>query len=144
LYNTLRIGVDPTCWELGEEIEQLPTSGVPIVLPVSHPFKGNLVLSPRSVGSAVFLEDLSYSGTHPNGILNPEQVLYLPSATGPDVHSNPPNFYTLPSAVDLAALQVDIIAAMTGGTFLTVNLTAGVVVIDGATVAFAVLCPPRP
>jgi hypothetical protein len=143
LYKTLRIGADPTWWELSEGVEQVPASGVPVVLPVSHPFKGNLMVSPRSVGSAVFLEDLPYHGTRPNGILNPEQVLYVPSAIGPDVHSNPSNFYALPNAVDLAALQADIIAAMTDGTFLTVDLTSGVIVINGAAVAFAVLCRPR-
>ena len=143
MYNALRIDADPTTWELTEVIEQVPTSSAPVVLPVSHPLTGNLVLSPRSVGSAVFLEYVASHGTRPNGILNPEQVLYVPSPNGPDVHSNPPNFYTLPSAVDLAALQADIIAAMTGGTFLTVNVTQGVVVINGVTVPFAVLCPPR-
>ena len=145
MYNSLRIGADPTWWELSEGVEQLPTFGVPVVLPVSHPFEGNLVVSPRSVDSAVFLEGFHYHrATRPNGILLPEQVLYVPSPTGPDVHSNPPNFYTLPSAVDLAALQADIIAAMTDETFLTVNLTSGVIVINGAAVAFAVLCSPRP
>jgi hypothetical protein len=143
LYNTLRIDADPTSWELSGMVEQVRTSSAPVVLPVSHPLVGNLVLSPRSVGSAVFLEYLAIRGTRPNGILNPEQVLYVPSPIGLDLHGNPPNFYTLPNAVDLAALQADIIAAMTDLTFLTVNVTGGVVVINGAAVPFAVLCPPR-
>jgi hypothetical protein len=96
------------------------------------------------VGSAVFLEYVPVPiGTRPNGVWNPEPVLYVPSPIGPDVHSNPPNFYTLPSAVDLAALEAEIIAAMTGGTFLPVKVTGGVVVINGAAVPFALLCPPH-
>jgi hypothetical protein len=142
LYNALRIDADPTSWELTEGVEQAPTSGAPVVLLVSHPLVGSLVLSPRSVGSAVFFENFPSHGTRPNGILIPERVLYVPSPIGPDVHSNPPNFYTLPSAVDLAALQADIIAAMTDCTFLTVNVTQGVVVINGAAAPFAVVCPP--
>ena len=143
MYNALRIDADPTTWELSEVEEQVPTSSAPVVLPVSHPLVGNLVLSPRSVGSAVFLEYLSTHGTRPNGILLPEQVLYVPSPNGPDVHSNPPNFYSLPGTVNLADEQSKIIAAMIDSTFLTVNVTQGVVVINGSTVPFVVLCPPR-
>ena len=138
----MRIDDDPTSWELSEGLEQVPTSGAPVPLQVSHPLMGTLVLSPRSVGSAVFFETFPSHGTHPNGIFLPEQVLYVPSPAGLDVHSNPPNFYTFPGTVSREALQADITAAMTDGTFLTVDITEGVVVINGATVSFAVLCPP--
>jgi hypothetical protein len=142
VYNTLRIDADPTSWELTKGVEHVPTFSAPVVLPVYHPLAGELVLSPRSVGSAVFLEfSLDVFGTRPNGMPVPGEFLYVPSPTGPNVHSIPPNLYTLASAVDRAALQADIIAAMTNGTFLTVNVTGGVVVINGAAVPFVVLGP---
>jgi hypothetical protein len=144
LFNTLRIDADPTSWELFKPLEQLPTFNRPAVLEVYHPLRGELVLSPRSVGSAVFLEfSLTIVGTRPNGMPIPEPFLYLPSPIGPDVHSIPPNFYPIPG-VDLAALKAEIIAAMTGGTFLTMNVTGGVVVINGAEVPFVVIGPAHP
>jgi hypothetical protein len=142
LYNQLRIDADPTTWELSKAVEDVPTSTVPVVLPVDHPLKGNLVLSGRSMGSAVYLE-FFIEGTHANGMLLGGSVLYVPSPLGPDVYSIPKNVYTLPDAVDRAELQADIIAAMTDGTFLTVNVKGGVVVINGAEVPFVVLCPPH-
>jgi len=84
-------------------------------------------------------------GTRPDGIPTPEPVkpaLYLPSPTGPDIKSVPPNLY-IPLA-DLAVLQAGIIAAMINGTFLTVKIVAGEVVVNGAGLAFAVLCVPNP
>lgn len=143
MYNALRIDTDPTTWELSKAVEQVPTSGAPVVLPVSHPLMGNLVLSPRSVGSAVFLQlPPDTHGTRPNGVLLPKPALYLPSPIGVDVHISPPNYYTLAGPLDLAALQADIIAAIDGGTFLTVKVTLGEVVINGAELPFAVLCRP--
>ncbi len=143
MYNAIRIDADPTCWELAEAVERVPESSAPVVLPVSHPLVGNLVLSPRSVGSAVFFEHIDIYGTRPNGMVLGDPVLYVPSPLGPDVHSNPTNFYPLAGTVDLASLQADIIAAMTGGTFLPVSIVHGVVVINGAAVPFVVLAPPR-
>jgi hypothetical protein len=141
LYNALRIETDPTYWELTEAVEQVPTSSDPVVLPVSHPLLGDLVLSPRSVSSAVFFERIDIYGTRPNGMPIGGPVLYVPSPLGPDVHRNPTNFYPLASSVDRVALQAEIIAAMAGGTFLTVNIDRGTVVINGAAVPFVVLCP---
>ena len=70
-------------------------------------------------------------------------VLYLPSSTGPTAHH--PG-YPLPLGTDLAALEQDIIAAMSGRTFLSIEITeiqGGVVLLNGAALAFAVLAPPH-
>ena len=146
MYNVLLVDTDPTSWELSEVVEQVPTSGTPEVLRVYHPLKGDLVLSPRSVGSAVFLEyqlPPDVHGTRPNGMPIPEGgALYVPSPIGPDANIRPPNLYT--PSVGLAALKTDIIAAMKDRTFLTVKVTGGEVVINGAEVPFVVLCPPNP
>jgi hypothetical protein len=79
-------------------------------------------------------------GTHPSHIALPRwPVLYLPSPTGPtqDSPGNP-----LDPNTDLAALEQDIIAAMSGRTFLSVQVASipgGVVLLNGAALDFAVL-----
>jgi hypothetical protein len=51
----LRIGTDPTDWEVPQDLDisalaqQLATG--PVVLPVSYPLRGNLVLSARNAGA---------------------------------------------------------------------------------------------
>ncbi len=151
MYYTLRFDSDPTSWEFYEQqqqeaVEWVPESRDPVVLPVYHPLKGDLVLSPRSVGSAAFLEQYpDRYGTRPDGLpIPPGGALYLPSPIGPDMQMFPPNIYALDSSVDLGVLQADVIEAMTGGTFLTVKVTRGEVVINGDKVPFVVLCPPNP
>jgi hypothetical protein len=56
--------------------------------------------------------------------------------------------YGLPPSADLAALEAEIAAEMSAGTFVTVDLTGpantGVVVLNGAALPFVVLCPARP
>lgn len=148
MYYTLRIDSDPTSWELTDGIGEVQTSNDPVVLEVYHPLKGNLVLSPRSVGNAVFLDyqlPPNPYGTRPNGYPIPKVgALYLPSPIGPDVQNIPPNIYALGDPLDLEVLTADIKAAMTDGTFLPVNVTQGEVVINGATLPFAVICSPNP
>jgi hypothetical protein len=146
LYCTLRVDSDPTSWELTDGVEEVPTSSDPVVLPVYHPLLGDLVLSSQSMGSAVFLEyrlPPDRYGTRPNGMPMSNGALYLPSPTGPDRQMIPPNIYALDSSVDLGDLKDKIIAAMTDGTFLTVKVARGEVVINGARLPFAVLCEPN-
>jgi len=148
MYYTVRIDADPTTWELTKGVDGVPGTKVPEVLEVYHPLLGDLVLSPRSVGSSVFLEYrlLDTYGTRPNGYPIPKGeagALYLPTPIGLAPHIQPPNLYGLGSPANLAVLKADIIAAMTKGTFLTVEVTGGEVVINGAELPFAVLCPPH-
>jgi hypothetical protein len=145
----LRIEGDPTSWILREpiEAERVTASSSPVTLNVAEPLAGRLLLSPGSVRSAVFISQLTDRGHAPNGVILPESssCLYVPSTTGPDPHSNPPRYYLLPPSADLAALEADITAAMSGGTFVTVDITGpvdpGVVVLNGGTLSFVVLCP---
>ena len=151
MFGILRIEGDPTSWNLRTPVEarQLTESSGPVPLEVLEPLAGRLLLSPRSVGSAVLLSQLPYQGGHaPNGIRLPEACLYVPSTTGPDPHSNPPRYYLLPGSVDRAALEAEITAAMSRGTFLPVDVTGpagtGVVVLNGGALPFVVLCPASP
>ncbi|HUL26920.1 MAG TPA: hypothetical protein VLW44_14245 [Streptosporangiaceae bacterium] len=146
----LRIESDPTTWTLPTPVgaDQVPTSSEPVAFEVTDPLAGRLILSPRAVGSAVFLAPPPGGGHIPNGARLPEPCIYVPSATGPDLHSNPKRYYLLPPLADLAALEQQITAAMSGGTFVTIELTGpantGVLVLNGAALSFVVLCPATP
>lgn len=148
----IRIEGDPTSWTLSTPVDpgQVAASSGPVALEVSEPLGGRLLLSPRSVGSVVFLQPAAnpHKGVVPNGVRLPGQCLYVASATGPDPHSNPPRYYLLPHSADLAQLEAGIIAAMGGGTILTVDFTGpadpGVVVLNGGAVSFVMLCPASP
>jgi hypothetical protein len=145
----IRIEGDPTSWTLTDpaDVSQLAASGEPEALAVSEPLAGRLLLSSRSVGSVVFFQPAMdpRHGVVPNGVKLPEQCLYVPSTTGPDPHSNPARYYLLPTSTDLDALEKQIMAAMSGGTMVSIDFTgpdqAGVVVLNGAALSFVVLCP---
>jgi hypothetical protein len=147
----IRIEGDPTTWRLRTPIDagQLTAPGGPAVLEVSEPLAGRLLLSPRAVGSVVLFQPPAadpHHGVVPNGVRLPEEArcLYVPSTTGPDLHSNPPRYYLLPPFTDLEVLEAEITTAMSGGT-VTVDFTGpadpGVIVLNGAALSFVVLCP---
>ena len=139
----LRIEGDPTSWEVDEAIDagSLTAASGPVALAVSHPLMGRLLLSARSAGSIVILTQFE-GGIRPNGIRLPAPALYVPTATGPEVHGNPPFIYTLPASVDLAGLEASITEAMISKSFHTVDRgPSGAVILNGATLPFVVLCP---
>ena len=144
-YIVLRIGTDPTGWvlenaDLDTVATQLSQATGPVVLPVVDPLQGDLVVSP-SAAAAISVQRLSpVHGWHPSHIALPRQpVLYLPSPAGPTPDS--PG-YPLDPNTDLAALEQDIIAAMSGRTFLSIqvaDIQGGVVLLNGPALGFAVL-----
>jgi hypothetical protein len=144
----IRIEGDPTSWTLARPVDarQVAASGEPVVLAVSEPLAGRLLLSPRSAGSVVFFQPAMdpRHGVVPNGVRLPEQCLYVPSTTGPDPHSNPARYYVLPTGTDLAGLEREIKTAMSRGTAVSVDFTGpdqpGVIVLNVAVLPFAVLC----
>jgi hypothetical protein len=144
-YIFLRIGTDPTAWIL-ENAEpdtvgaQLSQATGPVVLPVVGPLQGDLVVSPSAAATISVQRPSPTHGLHPSHIALPRwPVLYLPSPTGPTPDS--PG-YPLAPGTDLAALEQDIVAAMSGRTVLSIQLAdipGGVVLLNGAALAFAVL-----
>ena len=140
----LRIGADPTVWEILQDLDitalaQQLAAG-PVVLPVSYPLQGTLVVSARNAGAVSFSMP-GQQGSHPTGAQLPQPAIHLPSATAP-THDVPG--YALPRGTNMDQLQRDIVAAMTDGTFLTVQTSGvpgGALVLSGATLAYAVLCP---
>jgi hypothetical protein len=144
-YIFLQIGTDPTGWVL-ENAEpdtvaaQLSQATGPVVLSVVGPLQGDLVVSPSAAATISVQGPPLGHGAHPSHIaLSSWPVVYLSSPTGPT--QDLPGYPLAPST-DLAALEQDIIAAMSGGTFLSIQLAdirRGVVLLNGAALDFAVL-----
>ena len=141
----LRIGADPTAWVLENAdpdtvAAQLSQATGPVVLPVAGPLQGNLVVSPSAVATISVQRPAPGQGMHPSHIALPRfPVLYLASPTGPTPDA--PG-YLLAPGTDLAAQEQGIIAAMSGRTLLSIQLAdipGGVVLLNGATLDFAVL-----
>jgi hypothetical protein len=144
-YILLQIGTDPTAWVLenaepGTVAAQLSQATAPVVLPVVGPLQGTLVVSPSAAATISVQRQSPAHGAHPSHIALPRwPVLYLPSSTGP-THDSPG--YPLAQSTDLTALERDITAAMSGGTFLSIQIAdiqGGVVLLNGAALDFAVL-----
>ena len=144
-YILLQIGTDPTAWMLENAdpntvAAQLSQATSPVVLPVAGPLLGNLVVSPAAAATISVQRPSPAHGLHPSHIALPRwPVLYLPSPAAP-THDAPG--YPLHPNTDLAAQEQDIIAAMKGRTFLSVQIAdiqGGVVLLNGAVLEFAVL-----
>jgi hypothetical protein len=144
-YIFLRIGTDPTAWvvenaEPDTVAAQLSQATGPVVLPVIGPLQGNLVVSPSAAATISVQRPSPTHSTHPSHIaLAQWPVLYLPSPISPTQDS--PG-YPLDPSTDLAALEQQIIAAMSGRTFLSIqvgDIPGGVVLLNGAALGFAVL-----
>ena len=144
-YTFLRIGTDPTAWVLENTdpdtvAAQLSQDTGPVVLPVIDPLQGDLVVSPSAAATISVHRPPPAHGWHPSHIALPRSpVLYLPSPTSPAQDS--PG-YPLDPSTDLAALEQDIITAMSERTILSVQVAGipgGVVLLNGAALDFAVL-----
>jgi hypothetical protein len=144
-YIFLRIGTDPTAWvlenaDLDTVAAQLSQATGPVVLPVAGPLRGDLVVSPPAAATISVQRPSPTHSLHPSHIALPRwPVLYLPSPAGPT--AGYPG-YPLDPNTDLAALKQDIVAAMSGRTFLSVQVAdigGGVVLLNGAVLDFSVL-----
>jgi hypothetical protein len=150
VYARLQTGNDPANWYFDSAsydavASALTTPGAPVTVDVIAPLKGQLVLNPRAAGGVALTLPISPVGWNPSGIALPSSpLLYVPSVTGP-THEAPG--YVLAGGQDLAALQQEIVSAMTAGTTLTLTLDVplpgkGVLALNGAALSFAVICPP--
>jgi hypothetical protein len=131
----IQIADDPTTWWLAEPIQPGQLTQ-PLTVLTWYPIRGTLVLSPKASHVAIF---------SPAPVLVPPPLsgpggLYLPTATGPSAgHIG----YELPGTVDPAALAEQIKTSMSNGHSQTVTLggTGGTLVLNGATLPFAVTGP---
>ena len=94
------------------------------------------MLSPRSATVAVSNVP---SGSPPASLPIPGEIIYLPTAAGPSAgHVG----YVVGDGADAAALSSQIAGAMHSGQHLTIALAGGgTLVLNGATLTFAVLSP---
>ena len=144
----LRIGTDPTDWYLDnveyDAVAAELSQADPVVLDVAHPLHGRLVLSVPHAGSVSLVSPFDPHGTHPTDLPAPTPFLYVPTATGPTPAESR---YPLATDTDLGALEQSIAAAMRDGTLLAVQVSTGahgLVMLGGAALAFAVICPAIP
>ncbi len=149
---SLNIGSDPTSWILDNSKEDVTYDLVkrklhaaqPFALPVAEPLEGELALSPRAGNVSL----ISFPRGHN---WNPSDVptspfLYIATAVGPAADQE--NCYVLAHDADVEELQRRILKAMADPDVVTVEVTAGggsgVLVLNGATLPFVVLCKVRP
>jgi hypothetical protein len=151
----LRIGSDPASWIVtGGDYEglvaQLSRPAAPVVADVISPLVGRLVLSPKAAGSVVILQPSGGGLTwqpfdwNPGGAIKPSgPVVYLASPAGPFAGTSR---YTVSADLNAQGVEQDVIAAMSDDTkrILTLPVSGpagtGMLVVDGATLPFAVVC----
>ena len=145
----LVIGTDPAEWvvqanDLDAVAAQLSQATAPLVLPVISPLEGQLVLS-AGAAATIALSAPSGVGWNPSDCRLPggSQILYVPTLTGA---TRSKHGFALPPGTDLDALAQDIVTGMKNGTILNGPLAPqegdASVVLQGAGLAYAVVCPP--
>ena len=134
----IQIEDDPSQWWFAQLISASQLTGQPLSLQVSAPVVGTLVLSGKAASVAVY--DLP-SGQAPSLLDVPVQAIYVPTATG---ISEGNAEYELPASADVGNLASQIAALMSEGNTQVVALggttSGGTLVLNGATLSFAVLC----
>ena len=145
----LVIGTDPAEWvveasDLDAVAAQLSQATAPLVRPVISPLAGQLVLS-AGAAATIGLSAPSGVGWNPSDCRLPggSQILYVPTLTGA---TRSKHGFALPPGTDLGALTQDIATAMNSGATLSVTLAPqggdASLVLQGAGLAYAVVCPP--
>jgi len=137
LTSCIQIAGDPTKWWLAQQIQASQLTGQPLSVISMAPIQGLLVLSPRTASVAIF-DVPSEPLPQPLGI--PGGIIYVPTAAGPSAgHVG----YELPGTVDPQNLASQIATLMHDGHSQTITLggAGGTLVLNGATLSFAVLAP---
>jgi hypothetical protein len=147
----LRIGNDPASWTLPDAsyddlVTKLRQGTGPLVLPVTAPLVGSLVLSRQAAGNVVLLQPpggrvWESTDWNPGHVARPDApVIYLASPAGPAQGAR----YALSSNVNAVTAVQEIETAMANGTVLTFPVYdpsgTGLLVIRGASLPFAVVC----
>ncbi len=147
----VRIGGDPTSWVAADQSYESMTAELrkaagPVVIPVTAPLVGSLVLSHRAAASVAVIQPpggmvLRTTGWNPGHEGGPSApILYLASPTGP----GPDAVYAVSSNVDYGTAVQEITTAMTNGTVLAFGVYdasgTGTLLINGAALPFAVVC----
>jgi len=147
----VRIGSDPTSWAVpnasSESVaKNLGQATEPVVLTVTAPLAGQLVLSHRAVGSVALIDPpggrvwQTHDWNPGHGSAPTAPLVYLASPAGPGQAP----VYAVSSNINKATAVDDIVAAMKDGTMLTFQVYdasgTGALVINGAALPFAIVC----
>ena len=145
----VRIGSDPASWVVSNPsyedlVKELGQGTDPVLLQVTAPLTGQLVLSHRAAGSVALIQPPGgrvwqthdWNPGHESAPSAP--LVYLASPAGPGQGS----LYAVSSSVSTAVQ--DIQTAMKGGTVFTFQVYdpsgTGTLVINGGALPFAVVC----
>lgn len=130
----IQIAGDPTMWWPDEQFSASQLTGQPVSIQIMSPVMGNLVISPRAAGVAVF--ETNQAPPEPLNIHVPG--IYVPTAAGLAVgHAG----YQLPASPNLGNLISQITTLMSQGSRQSItlggNASGGTLVLNGATLSFA-------
>jgi hypothetical protein len=133
----IQIAGDPTQWWPDEPFSASQLTGQPVSIQIMSPVMGNLVISPRAAGVAVFETNQASPGLLPIHVPG----IYVPSAAGLAVgHAG----YQLPASTpdfNLGTLIGQITTLMSQGSRQSITLggtaSGGTLVLNGATLSFA-------
>jgi hypothetical protein len=135
----LQIEGDPTKWLLPQPFQTGQLTDQPLKLMLSAPVIGFLVLSARH--HSITVSGQVSDDQMPNELNVPNQSIYLPTPHGiSEGHVG----HELPASADLENLADQIVAAMRDGHRQTITLNSGTLVLNGATLPFAVVCMQYP
>lgn len=147
----VRIGGDPASWIVADQSYESMTAELrkatgPVVIPVTAPLVGSLVLSHRAAASVVVIQPpggtvFSTTGWNPGHEGGPTApILYLASLTGP----GPDAVYAVSSDINHEVAVQEISTVMTNGTVFAFGVYdasgTGTLLINGAALPFAVVC----
>lgn len=137
----IQIAGDPTKWWPAQPFHASQLTGQPVSVQITSPVLGYLVISPRSAGVAVF----EVNQAAPAYLDIQAQGIYVPSAAGLGVgHAG----YQLPDSVDLGNLAGQITTLMQDSRSQAItlggNASGGTLVLNGATLSFAVIIQAAP
>lgn len=145
MYVVINIAGDQTSWwtekESGASEVVAELASGPADVEVFYPVKGNLLISGRA--SVAVLDVPPAVSWIPSGVQAPVATLYVQAGPTADFSG-----YTLAAGEDLADLRNQITTAM-GDRPSTIKIPvssargSGFALLNGASVTFAVVCPPR-
>ncbi len=137
----LQIAGDPTKWWPEQQFSASQLTGQPVSVRIISPVIGYLVISPRAAGVAVF----ELNQTAPDCLNLQVPGIYVPTAAGLAVgHAG----YQLPASADVGNLASQVTTLMRDGHSqaftLGGNASGGTLVLNGATLSFAVVFQASP
>lgn len=144
MHVVITIAGDPTSWWT-ESVTDANALAAALAagsanVPVFYPINGNLLISKNA--SVAIVDVPPTVSWIPSGIQAPVPTLYVETGPAADISG-----YTLPAGTDLAALENEITTAMNDQSTIKVpvssSLGSGVAVLHGASLTFAVVCPPH-